>query len=293
MYENLVNPQVIWARVDNDTPDVGGMDTSICYAVASLTLEVNPLPVFDLEDSYILCVGLNGSEVLSPLVLDTGLSAPTYTFEWLFNGTVIAGATSGSYMPTEGGMYSVNVTDVTSSPNTMCVGTDTTEVIESAPPAVVATVTTDAFADTHVIEVSVDGPGDYEYSLDNGAWQDEPIFVDVSIGEHVVTARDKNGCGEASDNVMVMDYPKFFTPNGDGYNDTWNISAINGQPNAKIYIFDRYGKLLKQLSPTGAGWNGTYNGNQLPTSDYWFVVEYNEPNTGDRKEFKAHFTLKR
>ena len=92
---------------------------------------------------------------------------------------------------------------------------------------------------------------------------------------------------------MVMDYPKFFTPNGDGYNDTWNISAINGQPNAKIYIFDRYGKLLKQLSPTGAGWNGTYNGNQLPTSDYWFVVEYNEPNTGDRKEFKAHFTLKR
>ncbi|MDG5492884.1 T9SS type B sorting domain-containing protein, partial [Psychroserpens sp. SPM9] len=40
-------------------------------------------------------------------------------------------------------------------------------------------------------------------------------------------------------------------------------------------------------------WNGTYNGNPMPTSDYWFVVEYNEPNTGSRKEFKAHFTLKR
>ncbi|WP_028873240.1 T9SS type B sorting domain-containing protein, partial [Psychroserpens burtonensis] len=292
LYENLVNPQVIWARVDNDTPDVAGMDTSICYAVAALTLQVNPLPVFDLEDSYILCVGVNGTEVLSPLVLDTGLSTPTYTFEWLFNGTLIAGATQGSYMPIEGGTYTVNVTDVTTSVNTDCPSSADTEVIESAPPIVVATVTTDAFADTHIIEVSVDGLGVYEYSLDGGPWQDQGTFVDVSLGEHVVTARDKNGCGEGSDTVIVMDYPKFFTPNGDGYNDTWNISAINSQPNAKIYIFDRYGKLLKQLSPTGAGWNGTYNGNQLPTSDYWFAVEYNEPITGDRKEFKAHFTLK-
>ncbi|WP_298762068.1 T9SS type B sorting domain-containing protein, partial [uncultured Psychroserpens sp.] len=193
----------------------------------------------------------------------------------------------------EGGTYSVTVTDTATSSVTMCESSDTTEVIESDPPIVTATVTTEAFADTHVIEVSVEGVGDYEYSLDGGPWQDEPIFVDVSLGEHVVTARDKNGCGEASDEVIVMDYPKFFTPNGDGYNDRWNISAINNQPNAKIYIFDRYGKLLKQLSPTGLGWNGNYNGNQMPTSDYWFVVEYNEPNTGDRKEFKAHFTLKR
>uniref|UniRef100_UPI00260C6A7B T9SS type B sorting domain-containing protein n=2 Tax=uncultured Psychroserpens sp. TaxID=255436 RepID=UPI00260C6A7B len=183
--------------------------------------------------------------------------------------------------------------DITTSTVTMCESSDSTEVIESDPPEVTATVTTEAFADTHVIEVSVVGVGEYEYSLDGGPWQDEPIFVDVSLGEHVVTARDKNGCGEGSDEVIVMDYPKFFTPNGDGYNDTWNISAINNQPNAKIYIFDRYGKLLKQLSPTGIGWNGTYNGNAMPTSDYWFVVEYNEPNTGDRKEFKAHFTLKR
>ncbi|WP_047548139.1 T9SS C-terminal target domain-containing protein [Psychroserpens sp. Hel_I_66] len=293
LYENIVNPQVIWARVDNDTPDAAGMDTSICYEVASLTLQVNPLPVFDLQESYILCVDLNGTEVLNPLLLDTGLSTPTYTFEWLFNGAPIAGATQGSYMPSEGGTYTVNVTDATSSAETMCVGSDITEVIESAPPTVTAVVVTDAFADSHVIEVTVDGPGEYEYSLDGGPWQDQSTFVDVSLGEHIVTARDRNGCGEASDEVIVMDYPKFFTPNGDGYNDTWNISAINSQPSAKIYIFDRYGKLLKQLSPTGAGWNGTYNGNQMPTSDYWFVVEYNEPSTGERKEFKAHFTLKR
>ena len=62
-----------------------------------------------------------------------------------------------------------------------------------------------------------------------------------------------------------------------------------------IYIFDRYGKLLKQLSPSGAGWDGTYNGNPMPTSDYWFTVEYRETNDGSnaKKQFKANFTLKR
>ena len=177
---------------------------------------------------------------------------------------------------------------------TGCQSSGMTEVIESAPPEIVLVdVTTDAFSELHIIEVTVTGPGDYEYSLDEGAWQDSNIFTDVSAGDHQVTVRDKIGCGYVSDTITVMDYPKFFTPNGDGYNDTWNIKGIAEQPSAKIYIFDRYGKLLKQISPSSEGWNGTYNGNPMPTSDYWFVVEYNEPNTGEPKEFKAHFTLKR
>ncbi|SDZ84421.1 T9SS type B sorting domain-containing protein, partial [Bizionia paragorgiae] len=85
----------------------------------------------------------------------------------------------------------------------------------------------------------------------------------------------------------------YFTPNDDGYHDTWNIYGIENQPDAKIFIFDRFGKLLKQLSPTGAGWDGTYNGNPMPTSDYWFTVDYREPGTDNKKSFKAHFTLKR
>ena len=91
---------------------------------------------------------------------------------------------------------------------------------------------------------------------------------------------------------MVIDYPKYFTPNGDGYNDTWNITGLN-QPDAKLYIFDRYGKLLKQISATDAsnGWDGTYNGNQMPSTDYWFSLQYTENNVA--KEFKAHFALKR
>ncbi|WP_297511182.1 T9SS type B sorting domain-containing protein, partial [Flavobacterium sp.] len=91
--------------------------------------------------------------------------------------------------------------------------------------------------------------------------------------------------------VSIIDYPHYFTPNGDGIHDTWNIVGLQNQPTAKIYIFDRQGKLLKQISPTSEGWNGTYNGALMPATDYWFKVEYLENR--NTKEFKAHFALKR
>ncbi|WP_422108029.1 T9SS type B sorting domain-containing protein [Winogradskyella sp.] len=285
LYENIVNPQVIYARVDNEIGD------SICFAVAPLTLQVNPLPVVVFEESYILCVNTNGTEVLDPLVLDTGLSAVDYSFEWILDGTVLAGETGPTLAPTQGGIYGVTVTDITTSTQTSCMNMAITEVIESEPPVLTAGVTTQAFSENHVIEAVATGPGDYEYSLDGGPWQSSGTFADVSAGEHEVTARDRNGCGLTVVSVFVLDYPRYFTPNGDGNHETWNIAGIGSS--AKIYIFDRYGKLLKQLSPTGPGWDGTFNGQLMPTSDYWFLLEYDEPLTGQRRELKAHFTLKR
>ena len=67
------------------------------------------------------------------------------------------------------------------------------------------------------------------------------------------------------------------------------------QTDATIYIFDRYGKLIKQIAANGEGWDGTFNGNPVPSTDYWFTVTYKE-YIGDKeitKEFKAHFSLKR
>ena len=90
-----------------------------------------------------------------------------------------------------------------------------------------------------------------------------------------------------------MDYPKYFTPNNDGYNDTWNIWSLKNQPDTKIYIFDRFGKLIKQLSPAGEGWDGTFNGQPLPSTDYWFKADYIDPKTGLTKEVRGHFSLKR
>ena len=109
-----------------------------------------------------------------------------------------------------------------------------------------------------------------------------------------MNVQDLNGCGVGMAVVYAIDYPKYFTPNGDRYHDTWNIVGVSDQFNAKIQIFDRYGKLLKEISPSsGDGWDGTYNGALLPSSDYWFVLSYNELVTEEPALLNAHFTLKR
>jgi gliding motility-associated-like protein len=109
------------------------------------------------------------------------------------------------------------------------------------------------------------------------------------MGTHSVTIHTP--CQDITIPVSLINYPHFFTPNQDGYNDTWNIVGLENDNSARIYIFDRYGKLLKQISPSGDGWDGTYNGTPLPSTDYWFTVFFNE--NGAKKEFKAHFSLKR
>jgi gliding motility-associated-like protein len=96
-----------------------------------------------------------------------------------------------------------------------------------------------------------------------------------------------------STSIAIIGYPTYFTPNGDGINDFWNIIGLENQPSAKIYIFDRYGKLIKQISSNSSGWDGTYNGALLTASDYWFTIEYIEPLSTDLKVFKSHFSLKR
>mgnify|MGYP006369864515 FL=1 len=142
-----------------------------------------------------------------------------------------------------------------------------------------------------VTVIATGNGGDYEYQLDFGPFQDSPNFTNIPPGEHIFTVRDKNGCGSTTKSITLINYPKYFTPNSDGYNDTWNIIGLEKQAGSIVYIYDRYGKLLKQIKPSGFGWDGTYNGRQLPSSDYWFNVLYEE--NGVTREFKSHFSLKR
>ncbi|WP_083382112.1 T9SS type B sorting domain-containing protein [Flavobacterium commune] len=153
---------------------------------------------------------------------------------------------------------------------------------------------TEAFAENQKVTVTAINPGgDYLYQLDDGPFQSSNVFEYVASGTHSITVADQTGCSApiTKTDVMVVNYPKYFTPNNDGYNDSWNISELSSQPYAYIRIFDRYGKFLKQISPNGTGWNGTYNGYYMPADDYWFVIHYLENNIV--KEFKSHFSLKR
>lgn len=129
--------------------------------------------------------------------------------------------------------------------------------------------------DSYNVEIVVDGDGDYEYAINGGDFQDDPIFLDVPPGTNTVIINDKNGCGATEPiEFVVVGYPKFFTPNGDGIHDNWNVLGIDQLINPAIFIFDRYGKLLKQLDETTLGWDGTFNGSDLPSSDYWFRIDF-------------------
>ena len=158
-------------------------------------------------------------------------------------------------------------------------------------PSGVATITSidiqDFSGNQNTVQINYTGLGDYLFSLDGNYFQNSPVFNNVESGEYLVIVKDTNGCGIVTQQIFVLDYPRFFTPNGDGFNDFWEIKNFN-QPNAKIYIFNRYGKLIKEIVPNQKGWDGTFNGSTLPASDYWFSFFLE-----NGRIVKGHFALKR
>ena len=265
--------------------------TSDCPSLpGSVAITVNPLPLPTLAQNGNICFNVETNTVLNPYTLNAGLSDLAYDFVWFVeNGAgfnSIGGETNSSYIVSAPGVYGVVATNRT----TGCISSLVTATVTmTSPPLAITGIASEYFADLQTIAVSVLPIADYEYQMDNGAWQTSNVFIDVLSGTHKVRVR--NECGMLEDDAYILDYPRFFTPNGDGYNDTWNIFALNSQPNSKIYIFDRYGKLLKEISPSGIGWDGTFNKQILPATDYWFIVHYEENNVN--KVFKSHFAIKR
>lgn len=150
--------------------------------------------------------------------------------------------------------------------------------------------------DPYNVRIDVLGDGEYEYAINNGEFQDDPTFLDVPPGINTVIINDKNGCGTTEPiEFLVVGFPKFFTPNGDAFNNFWQVKGIEELINPSVYIFDRYGKLLKQLDETSTGWDGTFNGREMPSSDYWFRLDYerNEQDLVVAKTVRRHFSLKR
>ena len=297
-YTTTDNPQTIIAEVI----DTNTLCESAVYA--TITVEVDDRPVVDISGySGIICEDLDPSTPTEggdydPIIIETGITDTFYSFIWSRNGSVIPGEDEASLAVTQSGTYTVEVTnDVTG-----CSSTSSASFTQSTPPEFTVTPLTVAFEGEHALSIAATGEGDYEFRIDNGPWMeagaDGTLTIEgIAAGNHFVYGRDRNGCGITVNTISFMDYPKFFTPNEDGYNDRWNIIGL-GEENAgaNIYIFDRYGKLLKQLSPTSEGWDGTYNGNVMPSGDYWFRIEYLElqPDGEFREaEFKANFTLKR
>jgi gliding motility-associated-like protein len=128
----------------------------------------------------------------------------------------------------------------------------------------------------------------FEFSIDGINYQSSPLFLNISRGNYIAYIRNRANCDYATYPFTILDYPNFFTPNGDGANDVWKVDGLDSYPLATIYIFDRYGKILKQMDANSVGWNGTFNGYPLPATDYWFRLILN-----DNQVVNGHFSLKR
>ena len=259
-----------------------------CSAVNTMPIQINinklpePKPI-----GGAVCIDENGNVVRNYTLLSR-LSNSNYSFEWTNSLGVIAGTNSNLTVSTPD-----NYTVLATSTLTGCVSEPVTATVINSQKAVVSYTVSNAFDNNQIITVIATGAGNnYEYQIDGGRFQNSPIFQNQNyVLEHTIIVRDKNGCGSTPLTAVVVNYPKLFTPNGDSYSDTWMVSGISQLKNVKLYIYNRYGKLLTQLNSKNESWDGTINNTPLPADDYWFTISYTE--NGNSKEFKSHFSLKR
>ncbi|MBA0883039.1 T9SS type B sorting domain-containing protein [Flavobacterium undicola] len=280
----LPNPFV--TDTQNVRVEVVNSGNTNCIATTTIPFVVNSIPNISLEGDELVCSNLP----TFTKVIDAGIQDASpitdYSYAWSFNDEPITGENNYTLTVNTEGIYTVKVTN-----NQGCSRLRTITV-SASDIAVINNVDIVELSDSNSITVSVSGSGDYVFALDDefGVYQTENNFTNVSAGIHTVFVKDLNGCGIVPKEVAILGIPNFFTPNQDGHNDTWNIKGVNASFNAKtlIHIFDRYGKLIKQISPTGAGWDGTFNGNPMPASDYWYSVQLE-----NGRFMKGHFALKR
>jgi len=266
-FTNVLNQETIYARVQPTSLDN-------CYATTSFEIIINSLPQINLEERYVICPD-------SPaLVIDGG------DFEsWAWQNT--AGeelSTTRNFNVSELGKYQLTVSQTSN--GVRCENSQSFEVLSSGAPETME-VEVNGFSDQIDITINATGTGPFEYSVDGENYQASNEFV-VFPGEHTVFVRDLLECRVISEGVIAIGYQRFFTPNGDGNNEFWNIIGGELYPESQLFIYDRYGKLLKQISPNSKGWDGTSNGISLPESDYWFKYTYSE-----NQIITGHFALKR
>ncbi len=263
-------PKTLFIRAENNEG---------CYGTGQFDLVVEPTPKINPLENKIVCEGSDAT-----IVLDAGILAPDnasdFTYLWSTNET------TPTIIVNKQGEYTVIVenksgcTAERKSVVSMSYLARINNIIESV----------------NKVIIEVTNPDSYQYMLlfENGIttpFQNSPIFENVPGGIHEVKVENLDGCGQISEKFAVMSVPKFFTPNNDGFNDYWTIKAMSSSlgANASIYIYDRFGKLLKQwILSSNKGWDGTFNGYELPSDDYWYTIKFE-----NNKEVKGHFSLQR
>ncbi len=270
----ITNQNVLSNNYTNTSPNLETIYVKIldginCYGIIPISLNVNTFDPPNFEDEIVyLCD-------LLPINLEVTLGFSSYIWT--------NGDTNNYTTINAPGIYLITVTNANG-----CEKTKRFEVLTS----VIATVTSININDFNGVnnsaEIIVTGLGDYQYSIDGINYQSSSVFNSLFAGEYNFYVKDTHFCGIVQQSFIILDYPRYFTPNGDGINDFWKIEKLNNLSNSKLKIFDRFGKLIVSITDDSLGWNGTLNGLQLPSTDYWFVLTLNNGRT-----IKGNFSLKR
>ena len=280
-YRNIGYPnmQQIWVRVESDIDNA-------CFGVGPyVKLIVEPLPDIRLTDERLICLNLPNEFITLDSGLPAGSDLTQFTYEWTFAGNILPDTTP-TLDVNAAGTYTVKVTSLYGCTRTQTITVNASDI------AHVEDIKVADLTDINSISIYVSGTGDYVFALDHpDTFQESPFFNDVLPGVHEVYIKDLTGCGIVGPiPAYVLGAPRYFTPNGDGFNDTWNLKGANADfnRNAIIHIYDRYGKFIKQISPIGTGWDGKFNERAMPSDDYWFSIKLD-----DGRIVKGHFALKR
>jgi len=270
-YNPNSNPKTVFARIVYSLlPN--------CYQTTSFDLIVGQNPRLLLQPSYLGCQS-------TPITLNAAVgNLSTTTYLWS-DGSIAPTYTISNVGTT---LVTVTATNSYGSSGQNCPMYNQLEVTISEPPIIDRIETSDWTNNENSITVFTSNSGSFEYSLDNETFQEENTFNNLTPGVYTVYVQDQLGCGLVQEEIWLLYYPYFFTPNNDSYNDTWHIPNSENEPDLKVSIYDRYGKLIKYLDSKDKSWDGTYNGNQAVSTDYWFLV-----TRQDGRTHRGHFTLKR
>lgn len=251
---------------NNTTIYVRISENGNCYGIVWFDLIVRSFDVDLSNQEAFLCEG-------NPVTI----SAPSGFLNYSWNN----GQTTQNINISQAGNYTVTFENQYG-----CTASKTFLVSSSSAPVITSVSINDMNSSGNSVLVNVQETGNYQYSINGIDFQESNLFTNVASGGYTVFVR--NECGVATESIFVLDYPKFFTPNGDGFNDYWRIPfLVNQYPTAYIEIYDRYGKLIYAFRAQEPGWDGTLNNEKLPATDYWFVVRLPE------RTVRGHFSLVR
>ena len=273
----IAGNSTVWVRVDKE-------DFS-CNGIGTFELIVNDNLGLELKEMYTIC----NPKMQPPTVLDGGVE--NQSWEWRNESGIII-SNSREFSLLERGSYSLTVYRTQN--GLICSITKEFVVVQSEPPVFDVVV-----AENNQIQVKIIGEGDYQFSLDDRFFSGSGtshVFYGLSGGIYTVYVRDINQCElQIQTQVTLVNYPRLFTPNEDGFNDFWKIEGISNKfyYYAEIFIYDRYGKLLHAMDLNGnnqGGWNGMFNGEKLLASDYWFNAIITDKD-GLVIQKRGHFSL--